>query len=78
MAMVFGNLGLTSGTGVLFTRDPSTGKREVYGEYLSNAQGEDVVAGVRTPQPISSLAGLLPRGVRRIDGPGPRARRPLS
>ena len=60
MAMVFGNLGLTSGTGVLFTRDPSTGKREVYGEYLSNAQGEDVVAGVRTPQPISSLAGLLP------------------
>ena len=60
MGMVFGNLGLTSGTGVLFTRNPSTGDKKVYGEFLSNAQGEDVVAGVRTPQPISSLANLMP------------------
>ena len=60
MGMVYGNLGLTSGTGVLFTRDPSTGKREVYGEFLTNAQGEDVVAGVRTPEPLSALAGTMP------------------
>ena len=61
MTMVFGNLGETSGTGVLFTRNPSNGSREIYGEFLSNAQGEDVVAGVRTPQPISSLAGVMPQ-----------------
>ncbi len=54
-AMVFGNLGDTSGTGVAFTRDPSTGEKRFYGEYLMNAQGEDVVAGIRTPQPISHL-----------------------
>ncbi len=54
--MVFGNMGDTSGTGVAFTRDPSTGKNEFYGEYLMNAQGEDVVAGIRTPQPISQLS----------------------
>ena len=60
MAMVFGNLGLTSGTGVLFTRNPSTGKKQVYGEFLTNAQGEDVVAGVRTPEPISSLQDVIP------------------
>ena len=54
--MVFGNMGDTSGTGVAFTRDPSTGKNAFYGEYLMNAQGEDVVAGIRTPQPISHLA----------------------
>lgn len=54
--MVFGNMGATSGTGVAFTRDPSTGKNEFYGEYLMNAQGEDVVAGIRTPQPIKTLA----------------------
>ena len=58
--MVFGNLGTTSGTGVLFTRNPSDGERKPYGEFLSNAQGEDVVAGVRTPQPISSLARVMP------------------
>jgi pyruvate, orthophosphate dikinase len=52
-SMVFGNMGETSATGVAFTRDPSTGKREFYGEYLINAQGEDVVAGIRTPAPIS-------------------------
>lgn len=54
-AMVFGNTGNDSGTGVAFTRDPSNGKREIYGEYLMNAQGEDVVAGVRTPVPIAEL-----------------------
>jgi pyruvate,orthophosphate dikinase len=54
-AMVFGNLGDDCGTGVAFTRDPSTGEDELYGEYLMNAQGEDVVAGVRTPVPISEL-----------------------
>ncbi|MFA7076581.1 MAG: pyruvate, phosphate dikinase [Candidatus Izemoplasmatales bacterium] len=54
-AMVFGNMGEDSGTGVAFTRDPSTGKNELYGEYLFNAQGEDVVAGIRTPKPISEL-----------------------
>ena len=59
-AMVFGNMGNTSGTGVAFTRNPSTGEKGIYGEYLINAQGEDVVAGVRTPQPISKLAEDLP------------------
>ena len=58
--MVFGNMGETSGTGVAFTRNPSTGEKGIYGEYLINAQGEDVVAGVRTPQPISKLAEDLP------------------
>ena len=55
-AMVFGNLGDTSATGVAFTRNPSTGARELYGEFLLNAQGEDVVAGIRTPQPLSEAA----------------------
>lgn len=54
-SMVFGNMGNDSGTGVAFTRNPSTGERALYGEYLMNAQGEDVVAGIRTPQPIKSL-----------------------
>ena len=58
--MVFGNKGETSGTGVAFTRNPSTGEKGIYGEYLINAQGEDVVAGVRTPQPISKLEQDLP------------------
>ena len=53
--MVFGNMGDDSGTGVAFSRDPSTGKKELYGEYLFNAQGEDVVAGIRTPKPIKDL-----------------------
>ena len=60
MAMVFGNLGPSSGTGVLFTRNPSTGTAKVYGEFLSNAQGEDVVAGVRTPEPIAKLSEVMP------------------
>ena len=60
MAMVFGNLGEDSGTGVLFTRSPVNGQKELYGEYLSNGQGEDVVAGIRNPEPISSLADRHP------------------
>ena len=59
-AMVFGNMGDTSGTGVAFTRNPSTGEKGIFGEYLINAQGEDVVAGIRTPQPITKLAEDLP------------------
>ena len=59
-AMVFGNMGETSGTGVAFTRNPSTGAKGIYGEYLINAQGEDVVAGIRTPQPITKLEQDLP------------------
>ena len=59
-AMVFGNRGWDSGTGVAFTRDPSTGEKALYGEYLLNAQGEDVVAGTRTPKPIAEMAGDLP------------------
>jgi pyruvate, orthophosphate dikinase len=59
-AMCFGNMGETSGTGVCFSRNPNTGMKELYGEYLINAQGEDVVAGIRTPQPISTLKYILP------------------
>ena len=59
-AMVFGNMGETSGTGVAFTRNPSTGEKKLYGEYLLNAQGEDVVAGIRTPEPISHLQEQMP------------------
>ena len=59
-SMVFGNMGDTSGTGVAFTRNPSTGEKKLYGEYLMNAQGEDVVAGIRTPMPISELANQNP------------------
>jgi len=61
MAMVFGNLGDTSGTGVCFTRDPSSGERRFFGEFLVNAQGEDVVAGIRTPQPIAALDDSMPK-----------------
>jgi pyruvate,orthophosphate dikinase len=66
MAMVFGNLGPTSGTGVAFTRDPATGAKRFYGEYLMNAQGEDVVAGLRTPKPIEALRASLPRVWREL------------
>jgi len=59
-AMVFGNMGETSGTGVCFTRDPATGENVFYGEYLMNAQGEDVVAGIRTPEPIARLKEGMP------------------
>ncbi len=58
--MAFGNMGDTSGTGVAFTRNPATGEKKLFGEFLLNAQGEDVVAGVRTPQPIAQLADVMP------------------
>lgn len=59
-AMVFGNMGEDSGTGVAFTRNPATGENKLYGEYLINAQGEDVVAGIRTPEPIDKLKEVMP------------------
>ena len=65
-AMVFGNTGDRSATGVGFTRNPATGAKEFYGEFLINAQGEDVVAGIRTPQPISELAKVMPRAYRQL------------
>ena len=65
-AMVFGNMGDTSGTGVLFTRNPSTGENKLYGEYLVNAQGEDVVAGIRTPSDISTMAAALPQAYEQL------------
>lgn len=67
MAMVFGNRGEDSGTGVAFTRDPATGERTFYGEYLMNAQGEDVVAGTRTPGPISGLKESCPAAWKELD-----------
>jgi len=67
-AMVFGNLGTTSGTGVCFTRDPSTGENVFYGEYLVNAQGEDVVAGIRTPEPIALLDREMPGVFKQLLG----------
>ncbi len=67
VAMVFGNLGTDSGTGVAFTRDPATGERRFYGEYLANAQGEDVVAGLRTPEPMDVLAKLQPRAWKELN-----------
>ena len=60
-SMVYGNMGDDCATGVAFTRDPSTGKRELYGEFLINAQGEDVVAGIRTPEPVSRLKRKMPK-----------------
>ena len=65
-AMVFGNLGETSATGVGFTRNPSTGEKAFYGEFLVNAQGEDVVAGIRTPQPIAALGTLMPEVYKQL------------
>ena len=65
-AMVFGNTGKTSGTGVAFTRDPATGENVFYGEYLIDAQGEDVVAGVRTPKPIAKMAKDLPKSHKEL------------
>lgn len=65
-AMVFGNMGDTSATGVGFTRDPSTGAKDFYGEYLTNAQGEDVVAGVRTPHPIADLEKEMPEVYKQL------------
>jgi len=68
MAMVFGNLGDTSGTGVCFTRDPASGERRFFGEFLVNAQGEDVVAGIRTPQPIAALDDSMPKVYAELVG----------
>lgn len=65
-SMVFGNMGNSSGTGVAFTRNPSTGKKEFYGEFLINAQGEDVVAGIRTPQKITELKKILPKAYKQL------------
>jgi pyruvate, orthophosphate dikinase len=67
-AMVFGNTGTNSGTGVAFTRDPNTGENEFFGDYLINAQGEDVVAGIRTPEPISRLKEEMPRVYDQLMG----------
>jgi pyruvate,orthophosphate dikinase len=66
VTMVFGNMGNDSGTGVGFTRNPSTGEKEFYGEYLTNAQGEDVVAGIRTPKPISELEKEMPEVYKQL------------
>jgi len=65
-AMVFGNLGVDSGTGVVFTRDPRTGERRLYGEFLLNAQGEDVVAGIRTPEPVVHLKEACPQAYAQL------------
>ena len=83
-SMVFGNRGETSATGVAFTRDPSTGERTFYGEFLPNAQGEDVVAGIRTPRPLSkdgsgsSLEETMPEAYRGAAAAARRAREALS
>ena len=66
LQMVFGNMGDRSATGVCFTRDPSTGEPRVYGEYLVNAQGEDVVAGIRTPQPVEQMREILPEAYDQL------------
>ena len=76
--MVFGNKGETSATGVAFTRDPSTGEPGVFGEFLVNAQGEDVVAGIRTPEPLARMEEILPEAFTRVrrDDPAPRGALP--
>jgi pyruvate, orthophosphate dikinase len=66
-AMVYGNTGETSGSGVAFTRDPATGEKVFYGEFLINAQGEDVVAGVRTPEPVAQLKAALPKAFAELE-----------
>src|SRR3989344_3715456 len=74
-SMVFGNFGDDSATGVVFTRDPATGENGLYGEYLPDAQGEDVVAGIRTPQPIAKLAKEMPAAYKQLDGIAKRVER---
>ena len=66
-AMVYGNTGETSGSGVAFTRDPATGEKVFYGEFLINAQGEDVVAGIRTPEPVAQLENQMPAAFHELD-----------
>ena len=80
VTMVFGNMGDDSGTGVAFTRDPNTGEKVLFGEYLTNAQGEDVVAGIRTPQPISQMRDELPEVYAEFEriGRAPRAALPAT
>ena len=75
VTMVFGNMGSDSGTGVAFTRDPNTGAPELYGEYLTNAQGEDVVAGVRTPAKIGQMRDELPKVYRQFEEIGQKLER---
>ncbi|KAK6930073.1 Pyruvate phosphate dikinase, AMP/ATP-binding [Dillenia turbinata] len=65
-SMVFGNMGNTSGTGVLFTRNPSTGEKKLYGEFLVNAQGEDVVAGIRTPEDLDTMKNCMPEAYKEL------------
>lgn len=65
--MVFGNMGSTSGTGVLFTRNPSTGEKKLYGEFLINAQGEDVVAGIRTPEDLETMKRCMPEAYKELE-----------
>ncbi|ERN12449.1 hypothetical protein AMTR_s00025p00146930 [Amborella trichopoda] len=65
-SMVFGNMGSTSGTGVLFTRNPSTGEKKLYGEFLINAQGEDVVAGIRTPEDLDTMKNCMPDAYKEL------------
>lgn len=65
-SMAFGNMGDTSGTGVVFTRSPSTGEDKLYGEFLTNAQGEDVVAGIRTPEPVSRMEAVIPEAFEEL------------
>ncbi len=77
MEMVFGNMGEDSGTGVAFTRNPNTGERALFGEYLTNAQGEDVVAGIRTPEKIADLANAAAEGLRAVQRDRRPARAPL-
>jgi pyruvate,orthophosphate dikinase len=67
-AMVYGNTGDRSGSGVAFTRDPATGEKVFYGEFLINAQGEDVVAGVRTPEPVANLKNYMPNAFKELEG----------
>ena len=74
-AMVFGNRRGNSATGVAFTRDPATGERTLYGEYLMNAQGEDVVAGIRTPKPVDELANDMPGLYQELDSVGSKLER---
>lgn len=76
-AMVFGNMGDDSATGVAFTRDPATGENYFYGEYLTNAQGEDVVAGIRTPQPINR-AKKVPKGMKTLEDEMPKLYKQLA
>src|SRR5712672_669059 len=66
-AMVYGNTGETSGSGVAFTRDPATGEKVFYGEFLINAQGEDVVAGIRTPEPVAQLRNYMPKAFHELE-----------